>query len=123
MCVCVGVCVWGVCVCVCVVCVCVCVWVWDVCVCVGCVCVCVGCVCVCGMCVCVCVWCVYVCVWGVCVCDSTWLLTTMTAAGVSGLTWSFYYYLAATGRVGILTVRRGLCPARPCCRYTTEVNL
>ena len=52
--------------------------------------------------------------------DSTWLLTRSTAAGVSGLTWSFYYYLAATGRAGILTVRQGLCPARPCRRYTTE---
>ena len=55
--------------------------------------------------------------------DSTWLLTMSTAAGVSGLTWPFYYYLPATGRAGILTVRQGLCPARPCHRYTTEVNL
>ena len=58
-------------------------------------------------------------------CDSamipcTWLLTTSTAAaGVSG---PFYYYLAATGRVGILTVRQGLCPARPCRRYATAIK-
>ena len=53
--------------------------------------------------------------------DSTWLLTMSTAAGVSGLTWAFYYYLAATGRAGILTIRQGLCPARPCRRYATDV--
>jgi len=59
LCVCMYVCMWGVCLYVCV-CVCVCVCGWCVCVCVVCMCVCGVYVCVCGWCVCVYVFSMYI---------------------------------------------------------------